>query len=106
MSKPCDHRCCDYTHMRRPAVSVGQCPCDCHDGNCANKESHVGECSCPSDYYDWPHHYVMCPKGMAMIDARDSAQCSCDHERRQHGPGPYLRCHEKGCTCEGFVNGD
>ena len=74
MKAACDHRCCDYSHMRRPAVSAGQCDCRCHDGRCDNTESHAGECNCPGDYYDWPHHYVRCPKGIAMEEERAQSE--------------------------------
>ena len=76
MSEPtCPHTCCPYSHMRRPRISYGQCECRCHDGHCENRETfHADECSCSGDYYNWPHHYVMCPKGISMIAARKAAR--------------------------------
>ena len=67
----CEHVCCPYSHLRRPSVSFGQCECRCHDGWCEARANHEGECNCPGDYYVWPHHYVYCPKGMAMAAGRE-----------------------------------
>ncbi len=81
----CDHHCCDYTHMRRPTVSHGQCDCSCHDGDCENRDEHVGECNCHGDYYDWPHHYTglgACPKGAAMIISRAADALASEGEGR------------------------